>query len=67
MKGFVVKLSYMVNWKPESHGRPKHYTGMRHLTSKRMISEAASTFSYYDFVNLLQPIRGAEPTSVGKT
>jgi hypothetical protein len=31
-------------------GGPQHYTGMRHLTSKRMISEAASTFSYYDIV-----------------
>jgi hypothetical protein len=41
-KGFVVKSSYMV------HVAPQHYTGMRHLTPKRMIPDAASAFIYYD-------------------
>jgi hypothetical protein len=27
---------------------PQHYTGMRHLTPKRTIPDAASAFFYYD-------------------
>ena len=51
MKGFVVKLSYMVEWTARiSMGAPQHYTGMQHQSSKRMMPEAATAFSYYDVV-----------------
>jgi hypothetical protein len=31
-----------------SMGGPQHYTGMQHLTPKRMIPDAASAFIHYD-------------------
>ncbi len=51
MKGFVVKLSYMVNVDVAiSMHAPQHYTGMQHLSPKCMIPDAASAFFYYDIV-----------------
>jgi len=31
-----------------STGAPQHYTGMRHLSPKCMIPDAALAFTYYD-------------------
>jgi hypothetical protein len=68
MKGFVVKLSYMVKWtRPNLDGRPTTLHRDAASESEAYDSRCRLNIFLLRYRDLLRPIGSAEATSVRKT